>query len=78
MNDEERRIAKKSETLPGVEKWIIKILESGIKQGSTHKFDFLLENIRGKVPEKIEVESPDGSMTPKANIYIPDNKRGKE
>jgi len=60
-------------------KVILRAAVDAATHGNYEKFNSILERVIGKVPTKVEIESPSGSLTPKqVTFYLPDNLRDIE
>ena len=46
---------------PAVDLWIIRIITEGIKQASLTKFEFLIENIMGRIPANLTIQPKENS-----------------
>lgn len=51
---------------------ILSIIQQIIKKGDANAWNIMMNRIVGKVPEKMDLSSSDGSMTPKFMIEIKD------
>lgn len=66
--------APKTETIDLI---IVSLVERATTAGCTTRLNFLIEQLLGKLPEKFEHSSPDGTM-PQVQVYVPENGRAKK
>lgn len=59
---------------------VIKIMVKAAEHGDQNRLEFILNRVLGKVPDKIDYSSKDGTMSGQAKVVItlPDNDRSKK
>lgn len=64
QNPEKLKDIMKDPASTSIKVWFAAICLKGIQKGDAHAMDVLMNRIVGKVKEKVDLTSSDGSMTP--------------
>lgn len=78
MDQKELEKCVKDKSLPSMDAMIVKVISEAIKKGDYTRFSFILDRTIGKVTEKLDLSSTDGTMIPQINVTLPSNKREKK
>lgn len=65
---------------PALDLMLLSVMIKGIGQGDHQRWNALVDRMFGKVKDKVDLSSSDGSMSGggTVNVYIPDNGRDKD